>query len=356
MYYSIDKVNRKAQQEGANIIIIYGGKSKGKTYQAKTELMIKNYFKTGKRFCLVRRYDVELNKSKCELYFNIDLPPEKILELTGGKYNGIEYKSSNIYCVLFGESGKVEKREHIGYIVPLNKEQNFSSILSGKDINNIIFEEFQSRTTYLPNECDKLEFLYSTIDREQGTTKLYLLGNAISKASPYWEHYGILDIIKKQKTGTIETHTIEGKKIILEKTKSFNDKKTTIGASANAISRGDWYFTKQPHIKQKGHIKGLLYINFDFSGLLFVGSLCLTEKKEPYWFIRSVDFFKDTKKTYTVSTKVKAKHNYAGSIYNFKNERLNKIIGETFRRDRIFYSTDEVGTDFNTAIPFNIRR
>lgn len=355
-YYDISKVYKKAFDENSNFIFIYGGKSKGKSFQAKVVLMIEYYLKTGQRFALLRRYDEEVDKSKTELYFRDVLANIDLMAMTDNKYNSIACISSKIYFTHVNEAAKVTRKEHIGYAISLNREQNFSSILSEKDIDNIIFEEFQSRTTYLTGECDKLDFLYSTIDRERGTTKIWFMGNAISKACPYWQHFGILDIVKKQENATIESHVIEGKKILLEKTPVFNNKKTTVGTAAGAIANGDWYATPQRRTKQKGHKRGMLFVRFNFDGLLFLGELCMTEQKVLYWKIRSVEYFNDNKSDYLVTNKlIKPSNKQGSSIYTIGGERFREIAQKTFVEDKLYYSTNETGTDFRTACTFRIR-
>lgn len=353
-YYNISKVKKIAEQNNSNFIFIYGGKSKGKSYQAKSELMINHYLSTGQRFCLLRRYEDEVDKTKTELYFRDFMNLNSIEELTDGRFNNIQYQSAKIYFVLI-ENKKVVDREHIGYAIALNCEQNYSSILSEQDIDYIIFEEFQSRKTYLTLECEKLDFLYSTIDRERGTTKIFFLGNAISKSCPYWDYYGLTDIIKTQKNGTIETHIINGKNILCEKTRAFNTKRTTVGHASGAIANGDWFSIPQLHTKMKGHKRRLIYINFEFNTLKFIGELNVSDTGKPYWFIWEVDFFKDTKNTFTVTNKLKPSANITNNIYNFSSEKLNKITNDTFRKNNIYFSTDECGTDFYTAVCFRVK-
>lgn len=41
------------------------------------------------------------------------------------------------------------------------------------------------RGCYIAHEPDKLMIFYSTVDRKRGTTKLWLLGNTISRVCPY---------------------------------------------------------------------------------------------------------------------------------------------------------------------------
>ena len=125
-YYDISKVYKKAFAENSNFIFIYGGKSKGKSFQAKKVLMIDYYLKTGKRFCLIRRYDEEINKAKTELYFRDIIANIDLEELTDGKYNNIECISNKVYFTYTNEAGKTVKKEHIGYAISLNREQNFS--------------------------------------------------------------------------------------------------------------------------------------------------------------------------------------------------------------------------------------
>ena len=50
-YYDISKILSK----NADINIIYGEKSNGKSYQVKHEIGVKHYIKTGNKFILMRR-------------------------------------------------------------------------------------------------------------------------------------------------------------------------------------------------------------------------------------------------------------------------------------------------------------
>lgn len=80
----------------------------------------------------------------------------------------------------------------------LSTEQHMSSA-SFLDCDRILFEEFIERGSYLPNEPDRLMILYSTIDRKRGVTKLYMVGNSISKVCPYFRAWGLDDILRNIK-------------------------------------------------------------------------------------------------------------------------------------------------------------
>lgn len=65
------------------------------------------------------------------------------------------------------------------------------------------------RGTYIAHEPDRLMIFYSTIDRKRGTTKLYMVGNSISRVCPYINEWGLDDIFRKLKQGEIATKVIE---------------------------------------------------------------------------------------------------------------------------------------------------
>lgn len=85
----------------------------------------------------------------------------------------------------------------------LSTEQHYSGA-SYLDVEDIIFEEFMERGCYIAREPDKLMTFYSTVDRKRGTTKLWLVGNTISRVCPYLNDWNLQEIVRKQKQGTIE--------------------------------------------------------------------------------------------------------------------------------------------------------
>ena len=89
----------------------------------------------------------------------------------------------------------------------LSTEQHMSSA-SFLDVDIIIFEEFMERGTYISNEPDRLMIFYSTADRKRGTTKLYMVGNSISRVCPYINNWGLDKIFRKLQQGQIETKVI----------------------------------------------------------------------------------------------------------------------------------------------------
>ena len=119
----------------------------------------------------MRRLKEEISSEKIEQYFaDVD-----ISKLTDNKYNCISLYRKILYLSKYDiETGKTQRIEKIGYVVALSTEQNYAGA-SYLDVDDIIFEEFMSRTDYLPNESDKLMNFYATVDRKTEMILAYFL-------------------------------------------------------------------------------------------------------------------------------------------------------------------------------------
>lgn len=354
-HYNIDKL----VSENADINLLYGERSNGKSYQLKYKRMVIKYLEKGTRFVLMRRFREEITTANIEQYFQ-DVDVER---LTKGKYNCIQAYRKHIYLANFNSGTfKVTRGEKIGYAVALSTEQNYAGG-SFLDVEDIIFEEFMTRSRYLANEPTKLMNFYATIDRKRGTTKLWLVGNSISRVCPYLYEWGLDKIVSKQKQGTIETIEIDSGsddrvKLAIEYCESTGVSSHTIGWNKDMMNDGSWQSSPQPHLPKSYKEYNMCYrIGFMYQNFKFIGELLQDkETKEICWFIYSYDKdFKDDILLFTdvISTSIY----YQRNIYDItiKNDNLQKLLN-TFREDKIFYCNDLVGTDFKQAIDFSIRR
>lgn len=224
VHYNIDNIEKL----NANFNLIYGEKSNGKSYQVKHKMGVEHYLKTGKRFILMRRWREDISNLWIEQYFaDVD-----VAKITNGKYNCITTYRKVIYFGNYSEeTNKVIKGEKIGYAMALSTEQHYSGG-SFLDVDNIIFEEFMDRRMYLPREPEKLMIFYSTVDRKRGSTKIWMVGNTISRVCPYLTDWGLMNIVKSQKQGDINELIIHNEendvKIAIEYCKSSGGKTMTI--------------------------------------------------------------------------------------------------------------------------------
>ena len=353
------------KSKNCNYYLIYGEKSNGKSYQAKNNVALEDYLHKelydylheGYRFILLRRWREDITNLWIEKYFS-DVDIKKI---TNGKYNCISVYKKEIYFSNADDSGKVTRGEKIGYAMALSTEQHFSSG-SFLDVRNIIFEEFMERGgMYLPKEPERLQTFYSTIDRKRGTTKMWLIGNTISRVCPYLTDWGLQPILRQMKQGEIkivempidEDNVV---KIAIEYCKASGGKKMAFGNIGKMIDGGSWQTDRQPHLpKSIKDYASTLKIGFQYKGFRFVGVLLKDIKTKDFvWFIypRQKEF---SEKMLVFSDQIKQSQYWQRNIYNltFENERLQKALS-TFRESNIFYSDDLTGTDFKASIDFSI--
>lgn len=359
IHYNLDQIDAL----DADINLIWGERSNGKSYQVKHKKGVIKYLKTGKRFILMRRLKEEISAEKIEQYFaDVD-----VVKLTNGKYNCITTYTKKLFLSYYDvNTGKTKRGEKIGYVVALSTEQNYAGA-SYLDVEDIIFEEFMSRSDYLPNEADKLMNFRATVDRKRNVVKLWLVGNTISRICPYIEEWGLLEIISNQKQGTIEevklstgTYDDEGNeqylKLAIEYCKSTGTSSFAIGKHKDMINKGSWQTDPQPKLpKSYNEYKMLYRFGFLYKSFKFICEY-LTDGIDVVWFIYPYKGeFRNNMVVF--SDIIKPSAYWQRDIYNtdFKNEHLNNLF-RTFRESNIFYSSDMCGTDFKQAIDFTIRK
>lgn len=355
IHYNLDKLDN----ENCLFNLIYGAKSKGKSYQLKHKKAVEYYLKTGKRFILLRRWKDEVTTSKVEGYFS-DVDIEK---LTDGRYNTIIAWRGAIYFGFFDvENFKKVKGEKIGYYIALSQEQNYSSV-SFLDVDNIIFEEFMSRTLYIAKEPDKLMMFYDTVDRKRGTTRLWLLGNTVSRVCPYLGSWNLRSTMLKQNAGDIDVIEIKNSnnsiKFGIELTSKPQEKSYAIGDSDKMVGSGEWLTNIQPHLDESlKHYRTVLHIVFVYQDFKFLARLLVNNNTGTLnWFI--CPKYSEIKPKTLVVGLIKEGMYYNKNIYNLNkriNPKLRDLIDKTFCESNIFYATDLCGTDFKQCIDFIIKK
>lgn len=344
----------------ADINLIYGERSNGKSYQVKHKRAVEKFLNTGKRFILMRRWKEEITTEKIEAYFaDVD-----VAKLTNNEYNCIVMYLKKLYLANYNvETGKTTKGHHIGYVVALSTEQNYAGA-SYLDVEDIIYEEFMSRTTYLSHESDKLMNFYCTVDRKRGTTKLWLVGNTITRVCPYIADWDLHSIVVSQKQGTIITKEINSTdddivKIAIEYCEDTGVSSHTIGKNKKMLNSGSWQTDPQPHLPKSKKDYNIAYrIMFQYKQFSYLADFLIDKEnsKNYCWFIYPYNK-EPNKKTLVITDKVNISKQYQRDIYNItiKSKRIQEILN-TFREGNIFYSTDLCGTEFKQSIDFVIKR
>lgn len=359
-HYNLDELDR----QNATINILYSERSAGKSYQVKHKKGVLKYLETGRRFILMRRFKEEIRSDLIEQYFT-DVDVHKI---TDGKYNCITVFKKALWLSYYDpETGKTTRGEKIGYVVALSTEQNYAGG-SYLDVDDIIFEEFMSRSEYLANEPDKLMNFRSTVDRKRNAVRLWLVGNTISRINPYIHEWGLQKIVSQQKQGTIEsvelptgTYDNSGNEITvkccIEYCPATGNTSYAIGKHKDMLNKGSWQSDPQPKLpKSYNEYKVLFRIFFVYQGNKFAGEYLMDKDKKYCWFVKP--YLKNIyEKNIVVSDIIKVNPYWIRDIYNanFRNERINNLL-KSFTEEKIFYASDLCGTDFKQVIDFNIRR
>ena len=362
-HYNMDEIDK----QGALFNLIYGERSNGKSYQVKHKKAVVKYINTHRRFILLRRWKEEISTEKIEQYFaDVD-----VTGLTAGRYNCIVmYKKQLFFATYDFDKNKTVRGEKIGYVMSLNTEQNYAGA-SYLDVDDIIFEEFMARGQYIggDREPDKLINFWSTVDRKRYTTRVWMVGNTISRVCPYINEWGLHKIISTQKQGTIATVDVptgtedeNGKeqsvKLAIEYCKSSGKSSMAFGKHKDMLNKGSWQSDPQPHLPKslKDYISRFSFI-FMYQDFKFVCSY-LEDKEtgEVCWFIKPYDG-EIKEDSIVISDQVRVSPLWQRNIYdtNFRNPRLNQLF-QNFRESNIFYATDLCGTDFKQVIDFAIRK
>lgn len=162
-----------------------GGKT---TYFSR--LCVNRFFDKKEKFCLVYRYNYELDDCSEKFYKDI----------SGLFFNGTNMTSkrraSGIFHELFIDGVSC------GYAVSLNSAdqlKKYSHLFS--DVSRMMFDEFQSETNhYCADEIRKFVSVHTSIARGQGEqiryVPVYMCANPVSIINPYYVEMGISNRLK----------------------------------------------------------------------------------------------------------------------------------------------------------------
>lgn len=171
------------------IYICTTNRSGGKTTYF-SRYLVNRFKKYGEKFCLLYRYNYELDDIVDKFFKDIKTLFFPADELTGKK------KAKGIYWELFLNDNSC------GYAVALNNAdviKKYSHLFS--DTSVMMMDEFQSETNhYCNNEIDKFMSIHTSIARGQGKqvrrVPVIMIGNAVTLLNPYYAQMGISERLR----------------------------------------------------------------------------------------------------------------------------------------------------------------
>lgn len=279
--------------EDAEYSILLSERSNGKSFQIKKKF-VEDFINHGIKFIYLRRHITELKEAIVNSYFSdINIPYRK---LTKGKYDGIMTFRGNLYFFHM-EDDKQVRGALCGKYFALSTATNYKS-MSLTEYKNIVFEEFVAETrgyTYLPNECDILQQLISTIARKE-KVHVYMVGNTINSMCPYFRYWSLKNI-PKQKAGTIDVYNMEYSsgivKIAVEICEETAEKgRMFFGKVEKNINNGVWVSQEYPKLPYNyKECKRLYTVIWEWGDICYKAEI-LRHEKHIFLYVRPCDINK----------------------------------------------------------------
>ena len=339
--------------------VIFGERSNGKTYSALS-YAVERYVKAGEQFAYLRRYNEDIKRKNLTNLFSGHVENGFILQSTGEKWNGVDYASSKFYLTSYDEvKDEITRLEDpMGFAFDLNSMEHYKST-SFPRVKTIIFDEFMSRSGYIPNEFTLFMNTLSTIIRHRDDVKIIMLGNTVNQYCPYFQEMG-LSHIKSQEPGTIDVYHYGSSqlKVVCE----YTDPSTKRGGKASdvyfafdnpelqMITGGAWEIGIYPHLDCKILPKDVVTNFFvDFNRELLHGEV-IAKDSGPFIFLhRKTTPIKDEENDIVYTCEPSSKWNYRMCLTKH-SDKLSIFIIKCLRENRIFYSTNEVGEVFRNYV------
>ena len=357
-YYSLTNILSK----NADYNAIIGERSNGKTY-AVLKRIIEKYSEKNIQGALIRRWADDFKGKRGASMFDALVSNNEISKATKGMWTDVYYFSSRWYMCKYDDEGNRtldDKPFCFGFALT-GMEHDKGTSFPG--IGNILFDEFITRSAYLPDEFVLFCNVISTIIRHRESVngepiKIFMCGNTVNRYCPYFDEMG-LSHVKNMEMGSIDVYTygektVSGKpslKVAVEYCTPSNKKQgknsdkffAFDNPKLQMITGGAWEIDIYPHCPCNIRPKDVIfkyYIKFD-SELLE----CRIIKHEDMFFTfvnKKTTPLKDEQTDIIFSTDFDPRPNYFRNITRPKTKMCLKIA-DFYIKDKIFYDSNETG-------------
>lgn len=367
-YYSLEKILKKNTQYK----VIFGKRSNGKTY-AVLDRMIKMYFQKGWEGAYIRRNREDLIGKNGQTLFANQVQNGLVEKYSKGVWTDVYYYGKRWFFCRYekddkGNTQRITDEKPFCYGFILSSQEHDKST-SYPNIHLICFDEFLSRTNYLPDEFILFMNTISTIARLRTDVEIFMLGNTVNKFCPYFAEMGLKNV-KTMKQGTIDVYRYgeSDLRVAVEYTSpttgatgagnvlfAFNNPKLQM------ITKGDWEIDIYPHLPyryKKEDIVFTYFIKFDGEILqceiIRGGEDFETGKRInamiTYIHIKTSDI-KDEVRDIIFSPEIDPRKNHYTKITR-PVDKMTEKIAVLFKRDKIFYQNNEIGEIVNNYLRY----
>ena len=349
-YYNLTKIKNFADKHGATYRLIIGQRSNGKTYACLRE-GLKKYFETGLKIAYVRRYKEDITKPNLETLFNPHI--EYMTMLTGGKWNGFDYRSRQFRPMFIPDNDSDEPAK--GGVICDTFSLSAWERQKGSDkgiYSMIIFDEFITRDSYLAHETDILLDVISSIVRDREGVPVYMIANTVSQHCPYFAAFGFKiqdikqgDIKQVSPLCVIEYCNATGKQNNLSYFSAFG---TNHG---KMIMSGEWDFREYPTLYPRSHKDYNFHLRFFIvlSDRKIAGEVLTGERGAFIYFYPFTGEIRKPSTTIIYSGAIDDNVLHCTKVSDIPTS-AHQIIRDLILAGKCFYSDNETGDGVNAFL------
>ena len=331
--------------------VIFGERSNGKTYSV-LKYGLQKYIENREQMAIVRRWQDDFTGKRGQTMFDALVSNNEISKMTKGEWSGVYYYGSRWYLCKYEDERRVIADEPFCYGFSISSMEHDKSTSYPK-ITTIVFDEFLTRRSYLPDEFVLFMNVISTIVRHRINVKIFMLGNTVNKYCPYFSEMG-LTRVKDMKPGDIDLYRYGDSELTVAveyaegNSKGKNGKKSDTyfafdNPKLSMITGGAWEIDIYPHCPHKYKPKDVVFTYFImFNDELLQCEVVSTEKDIFTFIHRKTTPLKDEDNDVIYSPAYDSRPNWKRKI-NKPTSSLEKKIALLYAKDKIFYSDNEVG-------------
>lgn len=344
-FYSLKNILSKNAQYN----VIFGERSNGKTY-AVLKYGLERFIENGEQLAIVRRWRDDFVGKRGATMFDSIVSNGEITKMTNGEWNGIYYWAGRWFLCRIDETGKRETHEKpfaFGFSISSMEHDKSTSY---PDITTICFDEFLTRTAYLPDEFVLFMNVISTIVRHRTNVKIFMLGNTVNKYCPYFSEMG-LKHVREMHAGDIDVYKYGNSDLIVAVEYTMPNKRgkksdlyfAFDNPKLQMITGGAWEIDIYPHCPVKYKPNEILFTYFiEFAGDLLQCEIVHHDDLMFTFIHRKTTELKNPENDLIFTPDFSARPNIRRKITK-PSTALEKRIAHFFITDKIFYADNEIG-------------
>ena len=330
--------------------VIIGKRSNGKTY-ACLEKIIKEFISTGKQGAYLRRYREDFRGKRGDQLFAAHVANGVITSLTNGEWTSVKYYAGRWYFSKFDALLNKEVRDSDPFCFGFSlSEMEHDKSTSYPDITTIVYDEFITRSYYLPDEFVLFMNVLSTIIRGRYDVTIYMLGNTVNKFCPYFKEMG-LGHVDEMALGTIDLYRYgeSGLTVAVERcddpesSKASNKYFTFDNPSLQMITGGAWEIDIYPHLPLRYQKKDIQLIYFIlFNDYILQCEIVVKDGCIFTYIHRKTTEIQSWDKDIIFTTDYSPLPNVTRNILHPTYD-IHRKISNFFKAEKVFYQDNEVG-------------